>query len=109
MAQQGAAVPEHGRGGILRWIVDVVGGFVLLGVGALLCLILFPEWGVPLILLSLGLLGRHYAWAKRGQDRVHRWEHEVEHWWKQLPRAARVALGVAVVAAFGLLIWWLLS
>ena len=109
MTEQGSAVPERGRGGILHWIVDVVGGFALLGLGVLLCLILFPEWGVPLMLLALGLLARHFAWAQRAHDWVHREVQKVEHWWKELPRPARIAIGVAVVAVFALLIWWLVT
>ena len=109
MTQQGEGVPAHGRGGVVRWIIDVVAGFALLGLGLLLVLVLFPELGVPLTLVGLGLLARHLAWAQRAHERVHRWEHEVEHWWQRLPRATRLAISAAVLAVIGLLLWWWLG
>lgn len=65
MTQQGEGVSAYGPGGVVRWIIDVVGGFALLGLGLLLVLVLFPELGVPLVLVGLGLLARHLAWEQR--------------------------------------------
>ncbi len=55
----------------MRAPVDVIGGFVLLAVGIVgLALPIMPGW--IFIIPGLLLLGRHFHWARRLLDYLHR-------------------------------------
>jgi hypothetical protein len=51
-------------------LVRIAAGFALLIIGALLAFPGVPGPGIPLILLGLALLSRHFAWAEKAKSKV---------------------------------------
>lgn len=61
-------------------IVRLIGGWVLLVLGALLMVL--PGPGIPLVILGLALLSRDVPWARRLRERV-----EARFPWARMGRA----------------------
>ena len=83
-------------------ILTVLGGGLVGLVGAVL-LVLFPELGLPLMLVGLRLLALEYEWAARAYVPVARFWDRVKGLstpWK----IASAAVAAVVVAA---IVWWI--
>src|ERR1051326_5613717 len=70
----------------------VAGGVVLALAGAALCAV-FPEGGIPLLLIGLRLLAFRFAWAAHAYARVRWWWIRFVAWW----RSRSPALGWAII------------
>jgi hypothetical protein len=53
-------------------LVRIGGGFLLLIAGVLLALPGVPGPGIPIVLLALAILSRHFTWAERAVSWIKR-------------------------------------
>lgn len=79
-------------------VLVIGGGIALLAVGALL-LIPLPEAGLPAVLLGLRLLGRHYGWARRANDKLDHIAAACRRRWTRLPGLLRRLVLSALLGA----------
>ena len=90
----------------MRAVLTLGGGFVLLIAGAILLipLIPLPEVGLPVLVVGLRLLGRHYSWAQTANEKLDRIVRAGRRQWTRLPPPVRIAILLLLAAAGALLI-----
>lgn len=60
-----------------RKVLTISAGSVLLVVG--IALLVLPGPGIPLIIVGLGLLGAHFAWARKLRERAMAYARQAGH------------------------------
>jgi hypothetical protein len=86
----------------------VTGGVVLALAGAALCAV-FPEGGIPLLLIGLRLLAFRFAWAAHAYARVQWWWLRFVAWWRSRSRALRWSVIGAVTTIITGITWLLVA
>jgi hypothetical protein len=84
------------------------GGLVLLVAGVVIVLPL-PEFGLPLILAALRLLGERFAWARRANEWIDLRYARLRERFDRLPVAGKALALLIPLALAGALVWLLLS
>jgi uncharacterized membrane protein len=96
---------QRPRPAVVVWAA-VVAGVLFALAGAALCVI-FPEGGIPLLLIGLRLLALRFAWAAVAYARVRWWWVRFVAWWRSRSRALRWSIIIGVTAIVTAVTWWL--
>jgi hypothetical protein len=83
----------------------VVVGAGILSVAGLLLLLPFPDVGLPLLLVALGLLSLEFDWAARLLGRVITWAADIRMRFQRLSRSNKAVVGVVALGLIVLFAW----
>jgi hypothetical protein len=94
---------HHRRPIIVRGGVVVAGG--ILSVAGALLLLPFPDVGLPLLLLALGLLSLEFDWAARLMGHVITWAAYARMQFQRLSRLNKALVALVALGLIALITW----